>query len=247
MKYTVCLFLILLASCKGTNKKYPDHFQVVNFDYGSDELLLRAIESKNHYDGRADGRYTQFYGYTQMKAATIAWENGLRNGRWVFFYQNGDTAVDVFYVNGELSKLYKDYYPNGKLRLTISNLVTQSNCISIAKDCTINPVTKEKECKFDTIYFRNFYDGDWLYYWENGRKKKKQHFKNCILQDAITTWYESGIQCTETEKNINAGDSFVRNPNAIYLFEKSGYGTDTLFFKSDDDTFILYKEDIPPN
>jgi uncharacterized protein len=44
-------------------------------------------------------------------------DNGLKQGRWMEFYSNGNKKTEYFYFNGVLNGLYKEFDINGKLLL----------------------------------------------------------------------------------------------------------------------------------
>lgn len=260
MRNFIICFLILAISCNANyGKRYPESYHSVFLDPSSESLFISEVDNKNIYTIRKDGSYTQYYDSSNIIAANISWKNGLRQGHWIYYYKDGKIAIDAYYRNDTLINPYRDYYPNGKVRLIIDHLSTLKQCHVVNKSFTIDPVMKKKELHLDSITYPIVYNGDWTFFWNNGFIKKKQKLKDCYYSGEIISWYSTGqreeVKIFNTDGELDSVVKFDKQGKRLpqirgyqagnFDLPKTFFRNDTLYYQGATETIAVYKDSIP--
>lgn len=160
------------------------------------------------------GKYTEYWGkanspdYVNPKQVRVEgqYENGLKSGQWVTYYEFGELAISEFYVNGLKEGPYLEYDPDGNLiteafyvkgefdgsfkTYSFPNLPLEVGTYKRGKKVgewkRYFPGSKVLEAveKYDENGNRN---GTWTYYYSNSRVARKEIYENNI---ATGTWEE---------------------------------------------------------
>lgn len=193
--------------------------------YKSDSLISEIFEN---------GYYRQYYsslGFLQSEGQV---KNRMSQGKWKFYRENGETIKQTIeYVNDTLQGIREDYWENGKLKSTSTNINGRQNGktihyhengeieeVDFLKNGEIHGISTryyangKLESKCD--YWNGLRRGTCKFYYKNGNLKKLEK----ILLDTISSkssgtiyrYYESG----EIEKILDAVDNQVNGKAKIY-------------------------------
>lgn len=135
-------------------------------------------------------------------------ENGLKQGKWMKVYSNGETAYEVYFKDGKPIGKFKRYHENGKL----SSLLNYDN-EGIKADVEFYNEKGEKISQ--GTYTGKIKNGLWVYY-NNGIKIKEEEYKEDSLNGFQITYYENGqiYDRKKYENNIQVGLWEKFHPNS---------------------------------
>ncbi len=110
MKRIIPLILIpffFMLSCEKTTtvikEKYPDGSPKIVNVYKGSEVPKNLIHETSYYPGKK----------LQMEGD---FKNGVRDGKWVFYYENGNKWSEGYFRKGKSNGKRTTYYENGKKR-----------------------------------------------------------------------------------------------------------------------------------
>lgn len=138
-------------------------------DNGSIDLI------KSYKQGQADGEFTSYYD-NGAKRSVFTYVNGDLVGDYISYYEDGSKKSFEVYVNGKEQGESYGYYRSGKIRYKYLYDNGEKNGLAIKYD-TLNRVTWSANYKYDNI------DGELLDYWDNGILKRKEIYKDDIMQE----------------------------------------------------------------
>jgi antitoxin component YwqK of YwqJK toxin-antitoxin module len=126
-------------------------------------------ENYQQINGIKNGSYVTYYENGNKKSEG-SFKDGNFNDSWVFYFENGKIKEEINYFNNYKNGIYKYYYLNGKLKESGSfkDDNYHGNYISYFENGNI-----EKEGKF----IDGKYDELWSFNFENGNPKGKGSFK----------------------------------------------------------------------
>lgn len=121
-------------------------------------------------------------------------ENGLKQGKWMKVFSNGEKAYEVFFKDdkpvGELIR----YHENGKLAVILNYDETGDTAKAKFYDDNENLIS-------DGTYYGKKKNGKWIYY-QNNSKIKEENFKNDSLDgEQIIFWDNGQIYDKKTYSN----------------------------------------------
>lgn len=88
--------------------------EIISHTLHTDEAE-RAVYFTDELSGYRDGTYIKFYPSGDEVETKGYYQQGLKNGRWTGYYQNGNVEEIMFYIDGELEGGYESFYKNTKL------------------------------------------------------------------------------------------------------------------------------------
>ncbi|MBQ8222893.1 MAG: hypothetical protein IJZ87_06060 [Bacteroidales bacterium] len=92
--------------------KYLDKKKHEKWEYFSEESSVLILE-ENYDNGVVVGKTLAYSPVTQIVIEEIEYVDGIKNGVFNKYYDNGRPMVKAFYKNDELDGSYVSYYPNG--------------------------------------------------------------------------------------------------------------------------------------
>jgi len=84
---------------------------VWNF-YNIEEKL---VKKERFSKGKKDGVWAVYYAQSNTVASEISWKNGVKDGDWKEYFENGQLKLTATFVNGKLDGDYLSYFLNKKL------------------------------------------------------------------------------------------------------------------------------------
>lgn len=140
-------------------------------------------------------------------------ENGLKQGKWMKVYSNGEKAYEVFFKDDKPTGELKRYHENGKLAALLNYNEKGDTASAKFYDENENLISEGTYCGKEKI-------GKWIYY-QNNIKVKEENFKNDSLNgEQILFWdngqiydrrmYDNGMQIGLWEKFYKTGKPFLK-------------------------------------
>ena len=140
-------------------------------------------------------------------------ENGLKQGKWMKVYSNGNTAYEVYFKDDKPIGELKRYHENGKLSTILEYNEKGDTANAKFYDENENLIS-------EGTYAGKKKTGKWIYYQKN-IKVKEENFKDDSLQGAqIIFWdngqiydkrmYDNGLQTEYWEKYYKNGKHFLK-------------------------------------
>ena len=133
--------------------------------------------------------YKDAYGQYESKGDLV---DGLKNGEWKEWSQNGELLEEKFYIDGVTG--------------TIACLDYTQNIITLDDE----PFTGLNICKYEDVgmsFQGNVIDGKkegrFTIFYEDGQKRVESYFKDGDIEGKVTAWYENGQK--ELESYIKNG------------------------------------------
>lgn len=110
MKKINCLFILTLFllnfSCTNNEEKDPN-------------VLLSNLKVKNnlsYLDGQPFTGKAISYHKNKTKFIQQIYKNGVQEGKWTIWYENGKIQKEGFKAQKKADGIYKEWYPNGQLK-----------------------------------------------------------------------------------------------------------------------------------
>lgn len=191
----------------------PDSLHTQTITDGNGEMVTfyttgSPKEWYNYRDGLKHGTFEEYsiYGYTTISGA---FEEGLKDSLWSYWYYTGDLEKTSTYDKGVLSGPYKYYYDNGKINVEGNYSEGKKNGLWT---WYTNKGTKDMEGYFrndmqngkwtywyptgEVSYYAEYKDdkkhGLWTYLYKDGTQFKQGTFTNDQKNGKWQTWYEDG-------------------------------------------------------
>ena len=153
--------------------------------YKSDDWLPQYHSKGYFLNGLRDGKWTWWYESGQ-KWTEINYINGSLEGKFIWWYKNGQTAEEKEYINGKLEGKVTTWYSNGQIESeeTLDGKVTTwySN----------GQLESEENWKDGTA------DGVWTQWFDDGNIFTEHHYKDGFKHGKWTKWRRSGSIYEET-------------------------------------------------
>jgi len=134
----------------------------INTAFAEDIVLV--IKNGITYDFNTD---TPFSGtslsswYNSAPKEFITYQNGVRNGPYETYYQNGQIEVQTNYLNGELHGLYEKYFSNGQIEIQTNyqNGKYQGSYLEYSSDGSLVKRTNFEDGEYHRSYFEYYQNG----------------------------------------------------------------------------------------
>lgn len=118
-------------------------------------------------------------------------KNG-REGKWIFYNENGQLNQEVFWKNGKSNGEFKVYYENGKLK-------EESNWLNDLQTGVYKKYYENGNKNFEWSNVLNGKgDGLYTYYHENGNKQEEGKFVNGLVHGIVRFYSPEGILTEES-------------------------------------------------
>lgn len=187
--------LLIINSCtneiKEITEKYPDGSpKVVSFFIKKNDVKIK-IREIGYYQNQKESYKGEF-------------KNGIRAGKWEYWYENGQLFASTEVTNSIATQKWQilkpdqtPYYDNSH-QLAVAEIYPNGapyHCIySLANE------KLEKELFFYPSYkiqmqgnsINNKREGNWNYWYENGNRWSEGYFKNDVNDSIRNVWYENG-------------------------------------------------------
>ncbi len=137
--------------------------QVVYFSNGNKRAEWNV--SKGKHQGKAI-----YYHENGNKKSIVIYDNGVKT-RSENYYENGNLMDEVSYENGKKNGASKLYYDTGKLKSTAT--YERGNLTGKVFNYYQNGVVESKGEIYQESVFKEFKNGIWEYFYENGNKKEE--------------------------------------------------------------------------
>jgi antitoxin component YwqK of YwqJK toxin-antitoxin module len=169
-------------------------------------------------DGKtlAEGAYTdnrrtglwKFYSQSGKTEQTGFYNNGRPDGLWKWYYENGAILREEEYFQGERDGSYIEYSLNGDIigqgqfsdgerngewKFKSGDNIEEGKYIIGLKDGLWKSWYSDGTLRFKGNYVQGNPDGQHLYYFENGKIKEEQFYKNGIRQKTWKKFDEEGM------------------------------------------------------
>ncbi len=172
---------------------WKDGLQNGLFQMYTDKEIL--IDHANFKDGERNGLTEQFYSDTGKLRLSANYKNGVLDGVFKAYYQNGNMQAEVAYQNGEMNGKFKEYYENKNVRISGSYKKSLQNgeWKSYLEDGTLESIINYKDGMLNGLK-EDFY--------KNGNVWTRREFKDNELDGIYEVYYEDGtIQLKSKIKN----------------------------------------------
>lgn len=167
-------------------------------------------------DNRRSGLW-KFYNQEEKVEQTGSFNNGRPDGLWKWYYSNGSILREEEYFQGQRDGLYTEYSPEGDIitqgqysdgekndewKFSSGDYTEEGKYIIGLKDGTWKSFYLDAKLKFKGDYQQDNPDGAHSYYYETGKIKEEQYFKNGIREKTWKKFDENGMMFLEiTYKN----------------------------------------------
>lgn len=188
----------------GTNRKSKFYTSQLN-NYSDWQEELFKGEGTYKQDS-LDGSYVEYFANGKIRLKEY-YNFGTKIGKHIEYHDNGNIAFEKNYTDGVLDSVWSQYYNTGKLREEIlynkgekqsviinewfdnGKLMNTTSYVYINCERTLNGPTLEYyesgNVKHRSYYTNGKPDGIWEGFDENGLKKYKMIYKNCIYQSYV--------------------------------------------------------------
>ena len=171
MKRTLFFFiaLVFIASLSFSQTKV----NINNLEeYGG--AMFKIDEDKPY-----SGRVFSLYKNTDNKKLEGLYRDGLKNGKWTWWYENGDIYSKGSFRAGLMSGQWEFYYSNGK----IMSVGHYRNGDGTNEDKNGIPIHGRQS--------------KWAFWHKNGFKSDEQTWKNGKRDGVFTSWHYNGVRASE--------------------------------------------------
>jgi len=129
-----------------------------------------------------------FEGEPYLVKSSGDFSNGLKNGKWTFWYNNGIREQGEF-IDGKREGVWIEKYYHGQLRSKLQ----YTNDVVFGK-ITYYYMNGQKE---EEITYTNRDESTITQWYLNGQKESELHFKNDIPHGMCLYWYSNGFKSIE--------------------------------------------------
>ena len=201
--------------------------------YRSDELFAsydfeyyangQIKEEPSFKDGVRDGEWIQYFENGKKKSEEM-YANAKPNGLWTTWHESTfKKESERTYRRGNLDKGFREWWENGKIKTEGQYLVNKKQGAWMNYDpgrrSRYEHYTTRGELVFsyDFEYYANgqlkeepsfnedgVWDGEWIQYFWNGKKKSKEVYTNAIPNGLWITWHDSTFK-KESERTYVDG------------------------------------------
>jgi antitoxin component YwqK of YwqJK toxin-antitoxin module len=151
MKFFFGVFLLLcFSSCKRSTKTFYKTGELQERFYTNDEGQKHGTYKRYHLNGKL--------------AEEVNYENGLRQGKRVLFFEDGKVESESNYQNDLVNGISKVYYPSGEIKVEypyINNVING----------TFKKYFKNGTVMEEVTFANNQENGPFKEYYENGNLK----------------------------------------------------------------------------
>lgn len=183
----------------------------------------KVLAEGTYTDNRRTGLW-KFYSPSGKTEQTGFYNNGRPDGLWKWYYENGAILREEEYFQGERDGAYTEYSPsgeivgkgqysdgerNGEWKFKSGDNTEEGEYIIGLKDGQWKSWYSNETLRFKGNYVQGNPDGPHLYYYENGKIKEEQFYRNGLRQKTWKKFDEEGLPVItitykdDTETSIN--------------------------------------------
>jgi uncharacterized protein len=159
----------------------------------------KIMDEGQYSSNRRTGQW-KFYSQTGKTEQTGGYNNGRPDGSWKWFYDNGNILREEQYFQGNRDGVFVEYSENGdvlsqgeytdgekngKWINKTAGILEEGEYITGLKEGTWKIFYIDGKLKFKGNFVQDNPDGQHVFYYENGKIKEDQYYKNGIR---IKTW-----------------------------------------------------------
>jgi antitoxin component YwqK of YwqJK toxin-antitoxin module len=115
-KLLIIPVLIVFTACSEDNANTEVEIETTAPEVAVDSTDKTEVEVTQNPVQNEPGLFQEFYPNGALKMEGKNDENGLRNGLWIAYYENGKKWSESYYVKGKKSGHSLSFYPNGNVR-----------------------------------------------------------------------------------------------------------------------------------
>lgn len=167
----------------------------------------KVLAEGTYTDNRRTGLW-KFYSPSGKTEQTGFYNNGRPDGLWKWYYENGAILREEEYFQGERDGAYTEYSLNGEIvgqgqysdgerngewKFKSGDNTEEGKYIIGLKDGQWKSWYSNETLRFKGDYVQGNPDGQHLYYYENGKIKEEQFYRNGIRQKTWKKFDEEGL------------------------------------------------------
>ncbi len=155
------------------------------------ETLYKSPRSRQHTKffsdatTKKDGKYEEWYPNGQ-KLQEGEFVDDVRQGPWKLWHANGKPCKTENYLNGKLEGTWKTFNDRGLLEMVVGYHDGDRHGRWISYGPDGKTPARQEEYKAGAI------DGEWIYYFADGKPARIEHFKNGKHDGELITKYPNG-------------------------------------------------------
>jgi len=115
-KLLIIPVLILFTACSEDTAQTDIEIETTAPEVAVDSSEETNIQITENQPQNEPGLFQEFYPNGALKMEGKNDENGLRNGLWIAYYEDGTKWSESYYVKGKKSGHSLSFYPNGNVR-----------------------------------------------------------------------------------------------------------------------------------
>jgi antitoxin component YwqK of YwqJK toxin-antitoxin module len=167
----------------------------------------KVLAEGSYTDSRRTGLW-KFYTLTGKTEQTGFYNNGRPDGLWKWYYENGAILREEEYFQGQRDGAYTEFSPTGDIigqgqysdgerndewKFKSGDNTEEGKYIIGLKDGLWKSYYSDGTLRFKGNYIQGNPDGQHLYYYESGKIKEDQFYKNGIRQKTWKKYDEEGM------------------------------------------------------
>ena len=182
--HLIISLLFLFVGCSTVQKEYD-----INNLYETDGLYIEKFSEDN-----VTGIIYRMYGKKKVTIGQM--KDGIKEGEWIDWYENGQKSFEKTYKYGKIDGLTIGWYQNGQKK-------EEGSFKDGKKDGLDTFWFENGQKKWSGYYTDGKKDGLWISWYKNGQKDSEGYFKDGKEIDKMC-WDEDGNEC-ECSENWRGG------------------------------------------
>ncbi|MEI6048303.1 MAG: hypothetical protein WCS03_05350 [Bacteroidota bacterium] len=166
------------------------------------------IQNEGQFTDNRRSGFWKFYNIFEKVEQTGYYNNGRPDGIWKWYYEAGTPLKEEEYFQGQRDGLsteysstgeiiaqgqYSDGEKNGEWKFKSTDFTEEGKYIVGLKDGLWRSYFANGKLKFKGNYIQDNPDGQQIFYFENGKIKEEQYFKNGLREKTWKKFSEDGI------------------------------------------------------
>ncbi len=195
----VIMFAAVSCATTGKGPGGEKGKEAVIKEYWDDKSIKGAGPAKG---GVKAGKWTLYHKTTGEKQGEGEFLNNQQNGKWVFFYRNGQISTEGEFIEGQKTGEWKAYHESGELLWKAGYVVKEKMESGISMKIGGMEGLKTSFFKNGRVWKEEeFHDGlkngRSQEYFEEGKPKEIAWYKDNEKNGAMNEWYENGNKKSE--------------------------------------------------
>lgn len=177
----------------------------------------RRVKRFSDNTTKNDGPFTEWSATGQV-VQDGQYVDGVRDGDWKLYYENGKPCKTEHYLHGKLDGSWTTWREDGTRERDVSFKAGERDGLWVTYDATGKKKLTAESYKADRR------DGIWQTWFPSGQLQMEEHFRAGQLDGVQTAWYENGKK--RSEQNFSNGE---RNGKQLYWKPSGEPLTEQLF------------------